>query len=319
MNIWLPHYIPSQIPPPIHISRHLPPIYRQNPKFFPKSPPISTQLQIFASKSQNDGVPSDCVKVLAKFKSKYNHIRVVQVSRRADHPFAGSRLLLLDKPGNIHSISYLFKQFTNTYFDVFATFPPILPNGPIGILGFGAGSAAHLILELYPRVVIHGWELDPFVISVGREFFRLAELEKENASNLFVYEGDALEANVEDGFAGILVDLFDKGSLIPELQDWRTWERLKGRLKDGGRIMVNVAGSCVESEDLGRDGKLVMEETLEAMQTVFGQQVFVLSLGNRKDDSSIALTGDLPDIDAWKRDLPKELRCYADMWSPLRE
>ncbi|XP_010248615.1 PREDICTED: uncharacterized protein LOC104591471 [Nelumbo nucifera] len=269
------------------------------------------------TKTQDDGIPIDLVKVLVKFKSRYNYIRVLEVSRKADHPFAGSRLLLLDGPGNIHSISFLFKLLTNTYFDAFATLPPILPPGPLGILGFGAGSTARLILELYPEVEVHGWELDPSVISVGREYFGLSKLEKQNPQKLFIYIGDALKASVRDGFSGILVDLFAKGSLVTELQNPKTWKKLKRSLRKGGRIMVNVGGSCVEAEDPRRDGKLVMEESLKAMHQVFPGQVFVLNLGNRKDDSSIALTGELPDPSLWKQKLPLSLRCYVDMWVPF--
>jgi hypothetical protein len=81
--------------------------------------------------------------------------------------------------------------------------------------------------------------------------------------------------------------------------------------------MVNVGGSCVEAEDKRRDGKVVMEDTLKAMHQVFGDRLFVLNLGNRKDDSSLALTGKLPDLDAWKKVLPRSLSCYVDMWRPL--
>ncbi|CAK9142243.1 unnamed protein product [Ilex paraguariensis] len=267
--------------------------------------------------TQDEGIPIDLVKTLVKFKSRHNYIRVLEVSRKADHPFAGSRLLLLDGPGNIHSISFLFKSLTNTYFDVFATLPPILPPGPVGILGFGAGSAARLILAMYPQGVIHGWELDPSVISVAREYFGLLKLEKQYPDRLFIYIGNALDASVSCGFSGMLVDLFSKGCLIPELQDPRTWERLKRRLREGGRIMVNVGGSCVEAEDSRRDGKVTMEETLEAMHKVFPGEVCVLSLGNRKDDSSLALTGELPDANAWKMALPKSLKIYVDMWEPI--
>ncbi|KAF3437509.1 hypothetical protein FNV43_RR20263 [Rhamnella rubrinervis] len=268
------------------------------------------------SKTQDDGIPAEDVKVLVKFKSRYNYIRVLQVSRKTDHPFAGSRLLLLDEPGNIHSISFLFKSFTDTYFDVFATLPPILPPGPIGILGFGAGSAARLILELYPEVVIHGWELDPSVIAVGREYFGLSKLEKHYQDRLFVYVGNALMASVKRGCSGILVDLFCNGSLVPELQDPNTWRKLRKCLRKGGRIMVNVGGSCVEAEDSRRDGKVVMEDTLEAMHQVFPHKLLVLSLGNRKEDSSVALTGALPDLDAWKKALPGALMGYVDRWTP---
>ncbi|CAA7397533.1 unnamed protein product [Spirodela intermedia] len=280
----------------------------------PSPPPV-----VSAGDHDEDGIPSDCVKTLARFKSRYNYIRVLEVSRRADHQFAGSRLLLLDAPGNIHSISFLLKLLTTTYFDVFATFPPVLPPGPIGILGFGAGSAARLILHLYPEAQVHGWELDPAVVSVGREFFGLEKLEKQNPERLFVHIGDALQGEVGgDGFAGILVDLFSKGSLIPELQDSETWKRLKRRLRKGGRILVNCGGSCVEAEDPRRDGKLVMEETLKAMDEVFRQDLYVLNLGHRSEDSTLALTGPLPDLSAWRQALPSPLKHYVDMWTPFR-
>ncbi|KAK9747857.1 hypothetical protein RND81_02G019200 [Saponaria officinalis] len=279
--------------------------------------PNKTATTITTTTTHDDGIPIDEVKTLVKFKSRYNFIRVLEVSRTAHHPFKGSRLLLLDSPGNIHSINFLHKTLTNTYFDVFATFPPLLPPGPIGILGFGAGSAAKLILQLYPDVVIHGWELDPAVVDVGREFFGVSRLEKEYKDRLFVNIGDGFKANLRDGFAGILVDLFSKGSLVSELQEKSTWGMLKGRLRKGGRIMVNVGGSCVEAEDSRRDGKAVMEASLEAMYEVFGEgEVHVLSLGNREDDSFIALTGGLPDLGSWKMAMPKSLRGFVDMWTP---
>lgn len=265
----------------------------------------------------DDGIPVEDVKILVKFKSRHNFIRVLEVSRKANHPLAGSRLLLLDGPGNIHSISFLFKSLTNTYFDVFATLPPLLPPGPVGILGFGAGSAARLILELYPQVAVHGWELDPSVISVGRDYFGVSKLEKKYPDRLFIYLGNALKANVKNGFSGIFVDLFSKGSLIPELQDPNTWEMLNKCLRKGGRIMVNVGGSCVEAEESRIDGKIVMEDTLRAMQCVFRDELFVLRLGNSKEDSSLALTGAFPDLDAWKKALPRPLMGYVDMWMPF--
>ncbi|KAL9434151.1 hypothetical protein AB3S75_028894 [Citrus x aurantiifolia] len=285
-QIQIPIPIPIQplVPCPIQISRL--PFHRTTPKpsNFRLSPPKSQSTH--QTKTQDDGVPADDVKIIAKFRSRYNYIRVLEVSKKVDHPFAGARLLLLDGPGNIHSISYLFRSLTNTYFDAFATLPPILPPGPIGILGFGAGSAARLILDLYPEAVIHGWELDPSVIKVAREFFALEKLEKSYPDRLFVYV------------------------------DPNTWEKLRQCLRKGGRIMVNVGGSCVEAEDSRRDGKVVMEATLKAMHKVFGKKLYVLSLGNRKDDSSIALTGELPDLDDWKRALPRSLKFYVNMWVP---
>ncbi|KAG8378797.1 hypothetical protein BUALT_Bualt07G0022300 [Buddleja alternifolia] len=308
-NIPPPHSLPDNPPLKLHHPTHPRPLKPPTP-----NPPTTT-----TQHSDADGIPIEHVKTLAKFKSRHNYIRVLQVSRAADHPLAGSRLLLLDAPGNIHSISYLFKSLTNTYFDVFATLPPILPPGPLAILGFGAGSAAKLILELHPQTLIHGWELDPSVLSVAREYFNLEKLEKKYSDRLFIHTGDALNANVKDGFAGILVDLFSKGCVIPELQEAATWERVRKSLRRGGKIMVNVGGSCVEPEDIRKDGSAIMAETLKAMDEVFLGEVYVLSVENRKDDSSVAMTGGLPDGDAWKKAIKsRPLKCYVDMWKPYK-
>lgn len=155
------------------------------------------------------------------------------------------------------------------------------------------------------------------MVSVGREYFGLSKLEKKYPDRLVVHIGDALLADAKDGFSGILVDLFSKGSLIPELQDWKTWEKLKRELKQGGRIMVNCGGSCVEAEDPSRDGNMIKEETLSAINQVFAGELYVLDLGHRKEDSCVALTGDLPDATVWKQALPSSLRCYVDMWTPF--
>ncbi|CAI9773797.1 unnamed protein product [Fraxinus pennsylvanica] len=273
-----------RLPPPLSTS------YRHT--FSLKSHRIQTPNPQTTTTTQyeDDGIPIEHVKTLVKFKSRHNYIRVLEVSRIADHPLAGSRLLLLDAPGNIHSISYLFKSITNTYFDVFATLPPLLPPGPLGILGFGAGSAAKLILETYPQIIIHGWELDSSVISVAREYFGLTKMEAKYPDRLFIHIGNALNASIKDGFSGILIDLFSKGVVIPELQNPQTWYNLRKNLKKGGRIMVNVGGNCVEPEDISKDGSVIMEETLKAMHKVFPDELFVLSLESRKDDSSLALT-----------------------------
>ncbi|GAB4860660.1 hypothetical protein Ancab_035823 [Ancistrocladus abbreviatus] len=254
-------------------------------------------------KSQGDGIPIDFVKLLVNFKSRHNYIKVLEVSRKADHPFRGFRLLLLNGHGNIHSISLLFRTLTDTYFDVFATLPPIISPGPIGILGFGAGFTAKLILELYPEVVLHGWEIDPSVIDVGREYLGLSKIEKQHSDRLFIYIGNALKACVKGGFSSFL--------------DPVTWEKLRKSLREGGRIMVNLGGICVEAEDSRKDGKYFMEESLKAISKAFSDGLYILSFGNRKNDSSIALTGQLSDSDAWKKAMPKPLRCYVDAWTPL--
>lgn len=67
---------------------------------------------------------------------------------------------------------------------------------------------------------------------------------------LKVHQGDALGegASVAGGFSGLVVDLFTRGVVIPQLQEEATWVRLLSRLRPGGRVMINAGGGCVESE-----------------------------------------------------------------------
>lgn len=284
---------------------------------FPEVESLETSGEQSEFEDWERGVPVEDVKMLLKLRSKHNFVRVLEVSRRADHPLAGARLLLLDKPGNIHSIHFKYKILTHSYYDVFATVPPLLPHGTLAILGMGAGTAAHLLLHFWPSIEIQGWELDPVVISVGRKYFDLLHMERAHQDKLVIHIGDALEANIPGGFSGIVVDLFSEGVPVPELQRPSTWKRLKDRLRDGGRIMVNCGGRCVEPESPSKDGHMVMQETLDALVEVFPREVFALRLGYDKEYTSIALTGPLPDLRAWKQALPPCLKCYVNKWVPV--
>ncbi|KAJ1270027.1 hypothetical protein BS78_06G023200 [Paspalum vaginatum] len=303
-----------------------------NPIPLPSARPIlrlsSTNTAAAAARSPDAHPLPDELQLVADVRSPYNHIRVADVSpRAAGHPLAGARLLLLDAPGNIHSLCFprraagALATATGTYFDAFATLPPLLPRPSVAVLGFGAGTAARALLQLYPdgRLAVHGWELDPAVLAVARDFFGLAELEAAHAARLTVRVGDALRAAEPPpgGFRGVLVDLFSRGSVLPELQDPGTWRRLAGILARGGRMMVNCGGRCVEAEEEGRDGGEVKDATLRAMAVAFGKgMVSVMEV----DGSWVALTGPpvtAPEEEAaWKEALPAELRRFVDAWRP---
>lgn len=212
-----------------------------------------------------------------------NLITVLEIARDADHLLAGARMLLLDNPGCIHSIHYNHRVLTNSYYDVLATLDPLIPaDGPIGLLGLGAGSCAHILHHFYPTRDMHGWELDPEIVNIARHFFDLSSLEagivgevvetdtvaspaKKNAffvdqedavvsvgngdigggdskprssgGKLTVHVGDALgqDVMVDGGFAGLIVDLFAEGRVLPALQEPHTWQQLKEKLRPGGK------------------------------------------------------------------------------------
>lgn len=60
--------------------------------------------------------------------------------------------------------------WTSSYYDDFATLPCLLPPGPIGLYGLGAGTAAHLLHHVAPERRVHAWELDGKVSNVETHF-----------------------------------------------------------------------------------------------------------------------------------------------------
>jgi hypothetical protein len=275
--------------------------------------PKRTNAAAAAARSPSVHPLPDELQLVADIQSPYNHIRVADVS-----PRAGARLLLLDGPGNIHSLSFPRRgdrpPLTGTYLDAFATLPPLLPRPSLAVLGFGAGAAARALLHFYPDISVHGWELDPAVVAVARDFFGLADLERRHAARLSVHVGDALEARAPPGgFGGAAVDLFARGSVLPALQEPGTWRRLGAVVAPGGRVMVNCGGAGVEAEDEGRDGAAVKDATLRAMAAAFGEgAVSVLHV----DGSWVAMTGPPVTAAAWRARLPPELRHFVDAWRP---
>ncbi|CAN6545691.1 unnamed protein product [Malus baccata var. baccata] len=136
--------------------------------------------------------------VLTAMKSDFNDIVIVDTPK--------SRLLLLDSSHNVHSIVYKDQKWTASYWDEFASLPAIVPKGPIAILGLGGGTAAHLMLDLWPSLQLEGWEIDQILIDKAREYLGLSDLEKRTQAGgvLNVHIGDALSpsVNIPGGYAG---------------------------------------------------------------------------------------------------------------------
>ncbi|GAQ77866.1 hypothetical protein KFL_000050030 [Klebsormidium nitens] len=289
------------------------------------------------------------IRVLARGSSDYNSkIEVVELARTADHPLAGATLLLLDTANNIHSVYFKHCVWTSSYYDDFATLPCLLPAGPIGLYGLGAGTAAHLLHHVAPERRLHAWELDAKVVAAARRWFDIAPLEASGF--LTIYTGDALTADsiTEGGFAGLIVDLFSRGAVLPELQDAATWRDLARRMRPGGRIMVNCGSAAVEPEvdprvkgsvnrknqlkqrrkrqqvgetpgDSRKYGEIVVGRVLEAMREAFPGEINVRTLGKDAGCSVMALTGELPQKDEWEQNVLTELRLGIRTWKQYVE
>ncbi|EFJ44744.1 hypothetical protein VOLCADRAFT_95121 [Volvox carteri f. nagariensis] len=173
--------------------------------------------------------------------------------------YAGNgQAILVALQGNIHSVYRPDRVLTSAYWDVLATLPSLVPPGPLGLLGLGAGTIPRIIGAHYPcrtlrddddgssaataaaagedgndqndRFVVHGWELDPGVVMASRLYLGMDELEINGV--LITHTGDALSStsSVPGGFTGVIVDLFAGGKLLPQLTKRVTWEGIRDRL-----------------------------------------------------------------------------------------
>ncbi|KAK2967430.1 hypothetical protein RJ640_022362 [Escallonia rubra] len=210
--------------------------------------------------------------VLAAVRSTYNDIVIVDTPE--------SRMLLLDSTHNVHSIFNKGEKWTGSYWDDFASLPAIVPEGPIAIFGLGGGTAAHLMLGVWPSLQLEGWEIDLILIDKAREFLGLADLEKQTSGGgiLNVHVGDALSplTTVPGGYAGIVIDLFSEGKVLPQLQEAKIWLELNDKLMPNGRLMVNCGGTSDGSFSPGissTDSSWEQNSTIKAMCEAFSRQV----------------------------------------------
>ncbi|KAM3316066.1 hypothetical protein ACQJBY_034293 [Aegilops geniculata] len=253
--------------------------------------------------------------LLASNRSDFNEVIMV-----IDSP--SNRYLVLDPSRNVHSILPKKSAWTNSYWDEFVSLPPVVPRGPVALLGLGAGTAAHMMLEVWPWIQLIGWEIDPTIIELSRDYFGMSNLEKttELGGSLSVRIGDALSpsATVEGGFAGIVVDLFADGKVLPQLQEAETWLEIAKKLMPDGRIMVNCGGADTPVSLAADTGvsSWVQNPTIKALCSAFPGQLNWKRLSEKESVNYVALTGPLPDLEEWSTSVPSELSPRVKQWVP---
>ncbi|KAI3754137.1 hypothetical protein L1987_53915 [Smallanthus sonchifolius] len=240
--------------------------------------------------------------VLSAINTSYNDILILDTTQ--------SRMLLLDSTHNVHSVFIKGQAWTGSYWDEFASLPPLIPQGPIAIFGLGGGTAAHLMLTLWPSLQLHGWEIDQILIDKAREHLGLSDLEKhtEGGGVLNVHIGDALSpsTSVSGGYAGIVIDLFSGGEVLPQLHEVETWLEINDKLMPNGRLMVNCGGAT---------GAWEKNSTLKTLCKAFPGQVNWKKMAESEGENCLALTGPLPDLTLWAAALPHRLASGVVQWA----
>jgi predicted membrane-bound spermidine synthase len=107
-------------------------------------------------------------------ESSYNYIQVVERE--------GTRYLLLNEGQGIHSVYTPGQAITHGTWDYFIT-APFFNEGKVqlsdikrlGLIGLAAGTIAKQYTQIFGDIPIDGWEIDPEIIEVGREYFDMTE------------------------------------------------------------------------------------------------------------------------------------------------
>jgi predicted membrane-bound spermidine synthase len=116
-------------------------------------------------------------------ESSYNYIQVLEIN--------GFHLLRLNEGQGVHSIYHPDQlNYFGPWEQVLAA--PFFNNPPIeiddvdsmAIVGLAAGTTARQAAEVYPGILIDGYEIDPKIVEVGNEFFGM------DIPNLSVYVQD---------------------------------------------------------------------------------------------------------------------------------
>ncbi|WIA11962.1 hypothetical protein OEZ85_012044 [Tetradesmus obliquus] len=269
-------------------------------------------------------IPSDPVDpVCVGFKPSTcnTNVSVWQIPNSPDFPpeMRGARVLMLDESGNLHSVYREGQALTGAYWDCLALLPAVVPEGPVAILGLGAGTIAHIVHALYPQRQMHGWELDPAVVALAQQHMGLQQL--TNNGCLVAHVGDALADSAgvaPPGAAGIVVDLFAAGQLIPQLTQASAWASIRRRLAPGGRVMTNLGAAPVAGM-MGRPDPAVAttRQALAAMAEAFEGQLSYCSFMTGASANMVVITGPPISSQDWAA-APQQLQHLAksswEMW-----
>jgi predicted membrane-bound spermidine synthase len=184
------------------------------------------------------GPIKDSPHAIFETESAYNYIQVQEVE--------GVRLLYLNEGLAEHSI-YSVAEGAPVYgygtWEYFLTAPffNVPPTGmrsvaSLGLVGLAAGTVAKQFTQIYGPIPIDGWEIDPEIVRVGREYFGL----NEPNVNAVIADGRWGLAHSDRRYDVIAVDAYRVPYIPWQLMTVEFFQEAKDHLQPGGVLAVNV-------------------------------------------------------------------------------
>jgi spermidine synthase len=217
-------------------------------------------LAVFGMQSRVKASPG----MIYETESAYNYIQVLQID--------AYRYLRLNEGQGVHSIYHPTQLFYGGPWSqvlVAPYFNPLLAEqitvNRIAVLGLAAGTTARQASMVYPQAQVDGFEIDPKIIEVGKQFFGM------DLPNLTVYAQDARWgiAHSNETYDMISVDAYRSPYIPPHLVTQEFFQLLSVKLNPDGFVVINVGRS---SED-----RTLVEAMCATMAVTF-PQIFVMDI-----------------------------------------
>jgi len=146
--------------------------------------------------------------------------------------------------------------------------PPVekITVNRIAILGLAAGTTVRQASVAYPQAQVDGFEIDPKIIEVGKQYFGMEELQ-----NLTVYAQDARWgiAHSNKTYDIISVDAYHSPYIPPHLVTQEFFQLLNDKLNPDGFVVINVGRSSTD--------RTLVEAMCATMAATF-PQIFVMDI-----------------------------------------
>ncbi len=235
-------------------------------------------------------------------ESAYNYIQVLEEG--------GFRFLRLNEGQGVHSIYHPTEYFFSGPWDqvLIAPFfnPSVRPEdvGRIALLGLAAGTSARQASIIYPQAQVDGFEIDPKIIEVGRQWFGM------DLPGLSVTTGDARWglAHSAGAYDIISVDAYRPPYIPAHLVTQEFFALVYEKLSPEGVMVINIGRSTT-------DRSLI--DILSATVAQSFQAVFIADLPDSYNTILFAAKNPQANWEAFERNL--NLQNLPGGSSPLAE
>jgi spermidine synthase len=174
-------------------------------------------------------------------ESSYNYIQVIEEE--------SYRYLFLNDAQAMHSIYHPEKLnysgpwsqvLVAPYFNAYPQHPETVES--MAIIGLAGGTTARQAIEIYDNILIDGFEIDPKVVKVGREYFGMTQ----SNLNVHVEDGRWGLKHIKKAFDIISVDAYRPPYIPWHMTTVEFFSIVNDHLTEDGVLVINIGRSPMD-------------------------------------------------------------------------